>query len=352
MNLLIMTQKVDASDPILGFFDRWIDAFAAHCPSVTVLCLEEGTHDLPSSVRVFSLGKEKKQSRLRYLLRFYRLIIRERSRYDAVFVHMNPEYVVLGGLLWRLWKKPVGLWYAHGHVPFSLRIAERLASIIFTSTKSGCRVRSEKIRVVGQGIDTSFFHLKENNALHVPLSLVTVGRISEVKHLETQIDAIAILKEKGLSGMLHIIGGPLTEEDRMYEKKIRERVKEKKLENDIFFLGPMTNRDIRSHLFSADLFLNSSATGSLDKAMLEAMACGMPVFSCNDAMKEVFPEAYYPVLSFQKQNASALAERIQGFLSLPEEKRQDMTQQLSAIVQTRHGVERLAAGILLQYEKN
>ena len=62
MNLLIMTQKVDASDPILGFFDRWIDAFAAHCPSVTVLCLEEGTHDLPSSVRVFSLGKEKKQS--------------------------------------------------------------------------------------------------------------------------------------------------------------------------------------------------------------------------------------------------------------------------------------------------
>ena len=121
MNLLIMTQKVDASDPILGFFDRWIDAFAAHCPSVTVLCLEEGTHDLPSSVRVFSLGKEKKQSRLRYLLRFYRLIIRERSRYDAVFVHMNPKWVAAGAPYWFLRGVPVYLWYTHYTMHFPLR---------------------------------------------------------------------------------------------------------------------------------------------------------------------------------------------------------------------------------------
>ena len=59
MRLLIVTQKVDREDDLLGFFHQWIIEFAKHCESVTVICLEEGSHRLPSNVRVFSLGKER-----------------------------------------------------------------------------------------------------------------------------------------------------------------------------------------------------------------------------------------------------------------------------------------------------
>ena len=31
MKLLIITQKVDSADPILGFFHQWVEEFAKHC---------------------------------------------------------------------------------------------------------------------------------------------------------------------------------------------------------------------------------------------------------------------------------------------------------------------------------
>src|SRR3989338_9595639 len=103
MQLLILTQKVDINDDILGFMHAWILKFAQACELVTVVCLEQGEHHLPANVKVLSLGKETGKSRLKYLFNFYRYIWRERKNYSAVFVHMNEIYVILGWLCWKLW---------------------------------------------------------------------------------------------------------------------------------------------------------------------------------------------------------------------------------------------------------
>src|SRR3989344_2761544 len=169
VKLLILTQKVDSEDPILGFFHRWIEEFAKHCEQITVICLYEGAHNLPDNVRIFSLGKEQfenlkiknsfkiKNLKLKiprqvlYIARFYHFIWRERKNYDAVFVHMNPIYVVLGGLLWKVLRKKIGLWYTHKQVDLKLRIAEKLTDIIFTASRESFRLESDKIKVVGHG---------------------------------------------------------------------------------------------------------------------------------------------------------------------------------------------------------
>ena len=103
MRLLIITQKVNKNDPILGFFHRWIEEFAKRFEKLTVICLEKGEYSLPENVRVLSLGKEEGRSKAEYLSRFYRYIWEERNNYDAVFVHMNQEYVLLGWKFWKLW---------------------------------------------------------------------------------------------------------------------------------------------------------------------------------------------------------------------------------------------------------
>ena len=112
--LLILTQKIDRNDPILGFFHRWVEEFAKHCESVIVVCLQKGEYDLPKNVRVLSIGKEEGGSRMRkivrYIVRFYRYIWHERENYDAVFVHMNPIYVCLAGPWWRLTGRKIALW--------------------------------------------------------------------------------------------------------------------------------------------------------------------------------------------------------------------------------------------------
>ena len=105
MRLLILTQKIDAEDSILGFFHEWVREFSKNTESVLVICLERGIVNLPQNVRVFSLGKESGSSRFGYILNFYKLIWKYRKEYDSVFVHMNQVYVLLGGLFWKLWHK-------------------------------------------------------------------------------------------------------------------------------------------------------------------------------------------------------------------------------------------------------
>ena len=91
MKLLIITQKVDINDDVLGFFHRWLEEFAKHCEKITVICLEMGEYKLPENVKVLSLGKEDRVSKLKYIWRFYKYIWQEQKNYDKVFVHMNPS---------------------------------------------------------------------------------------------------------------------------------------------------------------------------------------------------------------------------------------------------------------------
>jgi len=172
MKLLIVTQKVDIHDDLLGFFHRWIEEFAKHCESVTVICLEEGRYELPTSVRVLSLGKEEGRSKVKYLKRFYSYIWQERKNYDAVFVHMNTEYIVLAGWLWRLLGKKIALWHVHFEVNLRLWIAEKLAHVIFTTTRDGCRVKSRKVKEVGHGIDVERFLCARDKEIKEPIRML------------------------------------------------------------------------------------------------------------------------------------------------------------------------------------
>ena len=102
MRLLVITQKVDREDPILGFFHRWVEELAKRYTEVSVICLEKGKYNLPPNVRVFSLGKEERKNKFLYVLKFFRLCFFKSLDYNSVFVHMNQEYVLLGGLFWKL----------------------------------------------------------------------------------------------------------------------------------------------------------------------------------------------------------------------------------------------------------
>ena len=147
MKLLILTQKVNKNDAILGFFHRWIEEFSKHCDKLTVICLKKGEYDLPDNVKVLSLGKEGGVSRLKYIFRLYKYIWQERKNYDFVFVHMNVEYVVLCGILCKLLRKKIGLWYMHKSVTWKLRLAEKLSNTIFTATKESFRLKSDKLKI-------------------------------------------------------------------------------------------------------------------------------------------------------------------------------------------------------------
>ena len=292
MKLLIITQKMDENDPILGFFHRWVEEFAKHCKQVTVICLEKGTYHLPSNVGVLSLGKEEGASRLKYLVRFYRYIWRERKNYDAVFVHMNPIYVVLGGVLWKIWKKKISLWYTHKSVDLKLRIAEKLADVVFTASKESFRLKSKKVKIMGHGIDVErFMACRHSIGSRSRIEILHVGRITPIKGLETLIEAARILKEQWKKQFhVTLVGAPVSDGDARYRKKIEILVKKYRLEDYVTFVGSIPNKEIIAYYSNADVVVNLTPTGGLDKVVLEAMAAGVPVFSSNKAFYDYFGE--------------------------------------------------------------
>jgi len=308
MKLLVITQKVDKNAPILGFFHRWIEEFAKHTKKVFVICLEEGVHDLPENVTVLSLGKEERQSRWQYIKRFFGYIFQYRREYDAVFVHMNPIYVILGAPLWKIWSKKVSLWYTHKSVNIKLRLAEKLTDIIFSASERSFRLSSEKVRYIGHGIDTDFFVPKENeddDTLHV----LSVGRISPVKDYETLLQAVRKIQQKtDFSFRLTIVGGPVTDEDSEYFADILQEVEEWGLEDEVIFAGSVSQEEVVSFYQDADVFVNMSKTGSVDKAVLEAMATETIPLTSNDAFRDVFenPERHM----FEQGNSDDLAKKI------------------------------------------
>lgn len=270
MKLLICTQAVDRNDPVLGFFHRWVEEFAKHCEQVEVICLRKGDYAFPQNVKVYSLGKEKNNNRLARWLRALRYIVVLRNQYDTVFVHMNPEYVLLGGWFWRLSGKKIALWYTHKNVDIKLRIAEKFADVVFTASHESFRLASKKVRVMGHGIDTDFF-TPDPSVVHGGWAL-SVGRLTKSKRHDLAIRAAV---QEGVA--LRVAGeGP--------ERKNLEHLA-RELKADVQFLGGLTQAQLRDEYRQAAYLIHTSETGSLDKVVLEALACGLPVRTSNPALK-------------------------------------------------------------------
>jgi glycosyltransferase involved in cell wall biosynthesis len=317
MNLLILTQKVDKRDSVLGFFHGWVEEFAKRCEKVTVICLEKGVHDLPNNVRVLGLGKEKKQSRIAYLLHFYAYIWKYRKEYDAVFVHMNPEYVVLGGLFWKLLGKKIGLWYVHRQVNLKLRIAAVLADDIFSVAKTSFRLRTKKVHFLGHGIDTDMFACKKEGKEKDVVSIISVGRITEIKNLDVLITAAALVKKQSDRAFrITLVGEPVTEKDNAYLASLKKHVADLELEDSIVFVGAIPHQELPARYCASDIAVNLAPTGGKDKAVLEALSCGIPTLVSNRAFAKDLGE-YAEDLIFAERDPQDLAEKLARLIEKP-----------------------------------
>lgn len=291
MRLLICTQAVDSNDSDLGFFVRWIYEFAKKCDHVTVICLRKGVFALPENVEVIALPARNK------LLRAFEVCSISfglRREYDAVFVHMNPEYIVAAGWLWRLLHKKIALWYVHRSVHVLLRIATMFATTVLSASPESFRLTTSKLKILGHGIDTDFFSPgTQPRGAH----LLSAGRLAKSKHHDLVIRAAAHAGRK-----LRIAGeGP--------ERESLQKLA-KNLGADVEFLGGLTQAQMRDEYRSAAHFIHASETGSLDKVVLEAAACDCDVITTVEWLHTYFP--VHIVSTAPNEIAHAVAQGARG----------------------------------------
>ncbi len=321
MKLLVITQTVNKDDSNLGFFCAWIREFGAQVEKVEVLCSSKGEYDLPSNVRVFSMGKEQGLGRLRRYLNFSAgggsafggkmYLLRTLWKSDAIFVHMIPFWVILVWPLAFLLRKKIYLWYTHGSVSISLRVAEKLVAKIFTASEASCRLQSAKIVVVGHGIDIDLFG-HEKVEFPSGIKLLSVSRIAPSKDLGILILAVAELVARGFKNVtLDIVGSPILEKDKIYFQELQNLIKEKKLETQVNFWGARSYSEMPLIYGGHNIFLHASKTGSLDKAVLEALASGLQVLTSS----KVYGEYVNALAKFQAGDPQDLAMKIISLVS-------------------------------------
>ena len=299
MKLLIITQKVDRDDPILGFFHRWVMELSKHCQSMTVICLEKGAYNFPATVQVFSLGKEQKQSRLQYLSRFYKYIWQERKNYDAVLSHMNQEYILLAGWLWRLLGKRIYLWRNHYAGDELTDMAAVFCRKIFCTSHYSYTAKFKKTVLMPVGIDTDLFKPEREGQSYSPRSILFLARIAPSKRPDLLIDA---LKGLGDAGQIFTasIYGDASPSNEGYKRSLEKSVSSYGLDDKVIFREGVPNEQTVSIYQSHQIFVNLSPSGMYDKTIFEAMACGIIVLTSNKNLRgEINERLVYlvPILS-------------------------------------------------------
>jgi glycosyltransferase involved in cell wall biosynthesis len=153
------------------------------------------------------------------------------------------------------------------------RFSLRAADVVFVATESdrahlvrAHRVSPERLRVMPNPIDTERFR-RLSDRPKKPGRVVFVGRFSEQKCLDLLIDAC--IQVPGCE-LLLVGSGPL-------EPELRERARGAAIE----FRGVVPNGQLPDLLNEAEVFVLPSRYEGCPKALLEAMACGLPVVGTN-----------------------------------------------------------------------
>jgi len=347
MRLLLFNLATDADDPILGFTTRWIRALAKRVEFVHVITMRAGRVEVPENVRVYSVGKEKGYSEPRRAVEFYRHLFRvlREDRIDACFSHMIPVFTVLAAPVLKAKRIPIVTWYLHPSLTFILKLAHHLSDKMITALETSYPYRKDKLIVVGHGIDTDFF-CPDGSSPEEPPMILCVGRLSPVKDHPTLIRAAALLRERwGKPFRVVILGGPAGPKDEPYVRSLHQLVEELNLQDIISFHPPVSQSALPNWYRRCTVHVNLTPTGSGDKVVWEAMACGRPCLAANEGFRETMGE-YAGTLLFRHGDAESLAERLLGLLRLPPDEGQRIGAYLRERVVARHSLETTATRIV------
>ncbi len=349
MRLIFVTQVLDRGDGVLGFVVRWVEGLAARCERVRVIALEVGEVDsLPGNVDFRQVGR---RGRVRRFLR-YRRHLREAfgEGFDTLLTHMVPRYSTLAAPLARRAGAGHFLWYTHKGVDRRLRRAVRVVDRVFSASPESMRVDTPKRVITGHGVDLA--HFAAGAAPSQPPRLLSVGRLSPAKDPLTLLDALALVRagERGRELVLDWVGGGLAAGDDAYEREVARRIEERGLAGCVALRGPIPYGRVAEFFSRATLFLSGSRTGSVDKVVLEAMAAGRPVVTCNESFPPILAElgCDAQALVYPPGDAHALAERIEGLLALTQEERDRLGARLRAIVARDHEVDALMGRLVTE----
>jgi glycosyltransferase involved in cell wall biosynthesis len=222
--------------------------------------------------------------------RFYRRMIK-RERFDAIVGFFAYPFGFANACLGRIFKIPVFVSCRGSDINYLARRRLRRRAIrwaLQNSTGVFCvsedlrgkvialGVAADKVTVVPNGIEPERFRRMDKAQARAELGLnatakllICISRLAPEKGMDVLIEAFSHIEDKDVE---LIIAGWGTEED-----NLKRQVERLGLQDRIHFAGNIPHHELPKWLNAGDLFVISSRNEGYPNALVEALACGLPI---------------------------------------------------------------------------
>jgi len=260
-------------------------------------------------------------------------LIKLQKQFNIIDAHFAYPDGYAATLLGKWLKTPVTITLRGTEVPLSKMPGRKTR--LLTALKNAIRVfsvsdslkqhvislgaESDKIRVIGNGIDIVKFHPLPKSVARAALNisedvkvLVSVGGLVDRKGFHRVIEILPALVAK-YPGLIYLIVGGDSPEGNIRER-LEDQVKTLNLEENVRFLGAYPSEQLKVPLSAADLFVLATANEGWANVFLEAMACGLPVITTEvGGNKEVVNDPELGIVVPFGNSEVLLAALLQGF---------------------------------------
>lgn len=251
-----------------------------------------------------------------------------KNNYDVI----NAHFVIPSGLpavfLAKIFRKPLVIsvlggdiydpskkWSPHQHpslrllISWLLRQANQIVAESSNIKENTIRYYnySGQIETIPLGFIQPQFRKVTRKNLGLPedqVILISVGRLVRRKGYEYAIRAVSVLVRQGRQVKYLIIG------DGPEEMALRDLVRELDIDENVIFMGYLSEEAKFQYLTQSDIFLLSSLHEGFGICLLEAMYCGLPIVATDNGGQTDFLTNGRNVFFTHPEDDKSLAEEV------------------------------------------
>lgn len=196
----------------------------------------------------------------------------------------------------------------------NLNYADAIASTSYAMAEETRRVLdnpNKKITVTPFGVDLNLFYPREKKPLEEKKIIGIVKYLEPIYDIPLLINAFEIIRKQRLDVELHIYG------DGKLKDELVESCNKKGILESVHFMGTIPNFEVPNALRTMDVFVNCSKQESFGVAIVEAMACKIPVVATDcEGYKEIIDNNDLGII-IKKRDPELLAKSILYLLDNP-----------------------------------
>lgn len=128
------------------------------------------------------------------------------------------------------------------------------------------------VSIINNGVDTEVFKPRHKEGDGDPVTLLFISRLIERKGLQFIIPKMRKIREATNRDVRLLIVG-----DGPYRLNLEQMTKKEKIENQVIFFGQKDKKELPALYQQGDFFIFPSQKEGMPNAVLEAMACGLPI---------------------------------------------------------------------------